>query len=50
MASVTDDHEGREREAPPALDDLGNAVDLDHALLEVQACGVDTAIDVHLDP
>ena len=32
---VSDHDEGREREAPAALDDLGDAVDLDHALLEL---------------
>jgi hypothetical protein len=32
---VADDHERGEREAPAALDDLGDAVDLDHALLEL---------------
>src|SRR5205823_8392429 len=32
------DHDQRgERKAPAALDDLGNAVDLDHALLELAA-------------
>ena len=37
FAFVADDHERGEREAPAALDDLGDAVDLDDALLEVQA-------------
>ena len=37
FAFVADDDERREREAPAALDDLGDAVDLDDALLEVQA-------------
>ena len=32
---VADDDERGEREAPAALDDLGDAVDLDHALLEL---------------
>jgi hypothetical protein len=32
---VADDDERREREPPSALDDLGDAVDLDHALLEL---------------
>src|SRR5207248_10929196 len=32
---VADHDERREREAPAALDDLGDAVDLDHALLEL---------------
>ena len=41
FAFVADDDERREREAPAALDDLGDAVDLDDALLEVQAGGVD---------
>ncbi len=38
---IADDDEGREGEAPAALDDLGDAVDLDDALLEIQAGGVD---------
>jgi hypothetical protein len=38
---VSDHDERGEREAPAALDDLGDAVDLDHALLEIQAGGVD---------
>ena len=41
FAFVADDHERGEREAPAALDDLGDAVDLDDALLEVEAGGVD---------
>ena len=41
VAFVADDHQRGEREAPTALDDLGDAVDLDHALLEIQAGGVD---------
>ena len=41
FAFVADDDERREREAPAALDDLGDAVDLDDALLEVQAGGAD---------
>jgi hypothetical protein len=32
---VADHDQRREREPPPALDDLGDAVDLDHALLEL---------------
>src|SRR5437762_525948 len=32
---VADHDQRREREAPAALDDLGDAVDLDHALLEL---------------
>jgi hypothetical protein len=32
---VADDDERREREPPAALHDLGDAVDLDHALLEL---------------
>src|SRR6266852_5184666 len=32
---VADDDERRERETPAALDDLGDAIDLDHALLEL---------------
>ena len=35
VALVADDDQRREREAPAALDHLGDAVDLDHALLEV---------------
>ena len=38
---VADDDERGEREAPAALDDLGDAVDLDDALLEVEAGGGD---------
>ncbi len=41
VAFVADDDERGEREAPAALDDLGDAVDLDDALLEIQAGGVD---------
>jgi hypothetical protein len=41
LAFVADHDERGEREAPAALDDLGHAVDLDHALLEVKACRVD---------
>ena len=41
VAFVADDDQRREREAPAALDDLGDAVDLDDALLEVQAGGAD---------
>ena len=47
---VADDDERREREAAAALDDLGDAVDLDDALLEVQAGGADGAIDGHAVP
>jgi len=32
---VADHDQGREREPPAALDHLGDAVDLDHALLEL---------------
>ena len=40
---VADDDERREREPPAALDDLGDAVDLDHALLELACiCVIDT--------
>ena len=35
LALVTNDDQRGEGEAAPALDDLGNAVDLNHALLEV---------------
>ena len=41
---VADHHERGEREAPPALDDLGDTVDLDDPLLEVQAGGIHGAI------
>ena len=34
---VAHDHEGREREAPAALDDLRDAVDLDDPLVELEA-------------
>jgi hypothetical protein len=44
VAFVADDHERGEREAPTALHDLGDAVDLDDALLEVQACGIHRSI------
>ncbi len=37
FALVTYDDKSGEREPPPALDDLGDAVDLDDPLLEVQA-------------
>ena len=37
--AVTDDHQGGEAEATTTLDDLGDAVDLDHALLEIEAPG-----------
>ena len=37
---VADDDERREREAPAALDDLRNAVDLDDALLQLARLGV----------
>ena len=40
VAFVADDDERREREAPAALDDLGHAVDLDHALLETRPAGL----------
>src|SRR5579884_1575861 len=43
---VADDDERREREPPAALDDLGDAVDLDHALLELAGLLV---IDSHLE-
>ena len=36
LSLVTHHHEGGEREAPAALDDLGDAVDLDDALLQVE--------------
>jgi hypothetical protein len=41
---VTHDHQGREREAPAALDDLGDAVDLDDPLLQVEADRRDDAV------
>jgi hypothetical protein len=36
---VADHHEGGKREAAAALDDLGDAVDLDHALLQLSRIG-----------
>ena len=36
---VADNDQRGEREAPAALDDLGDAVDLDDAFLEVEAGG-----------
>ena len=36
---VADDDQGGEREPPAALDDLGDAVDLDDAFLQVEAGG-----------
>jgi hypothetical protein len=36
-ALIADSDQGGEREAPAALDDLGDAIDLDHALLQVEA-------------
>ena len=39
--AVTDDDDRAEAEAPAALDDLGDAVDLDDALFERQLVGVD---------
>src|SRR5204862_1297737 len=44
VSFVADDDQGREGEAPAALDDLGHAVDLDHALLQIQTSGVDGSI------
>jgi hypothetical protein len=41
---VADDHERGEREPPAALDDLGDAVDLDDALLEVESGAGDGTI------
>ena len=41
FAFVADDDQRGEREAPAALDHLGDAVDLDDALLEIQAGGAD---------
>ena len=41
FAFVADDDQRREREATAALDDLGDAVDLDDPLLEIQAGGAD---------
>ena len=43
-ALVANHNQGREREAPASLDDLGHAVDLDHALLELAGLLV---IDCH---
>src|SRR5205823_7575845 len=44
---VADHDERREREAPAALDDLRDAVDLDHALLELARL---SCISGHLEP
>ena len=49
VALVADDDQRREREAASALDDLGDAVDLDDALLEVESGGADCSIDSHRD-
>src|SRR6185312_4427442 len=46
---VADDHEGREREAPAALDDLRDAVDLDDALLQIETAGVHRSVEVGSD-
>ena len=40
-AAVTDHHDRREAEAAAALDDLGDAVDLHHALRELEPVAVD---------
>src|SRR3954466_9285021 len=45
LALVAHDHEGREREPPAALDDLGDAVDLDDPLLQVEAGRADGPVD-----
>jgi hypothetical protein len=42
---VADRDQGGEREPPPALDHLGDAVDLDHPLLKVEPLRAD-ALDV----
>jgi hypothetical protein len=39
IALVADDDQRREREAPASLHDLGDAVDLDHAFLQVKSTG-----------
>ena len=45
---VADDDQRGEREAPAALDDLGDAVDLDDALLEIEAGWADwRSVDGH---
>ena len=41
LGLVTDDHERREREAAAALDDLGDAVDLDDPLLQLATVPLD---------
>jgi len=46
---VADDDERREREAPPALDDLRDPVDLDDALLELARLQLDVPLDLTLD-
>ena len=38
--AVADDNESRQTEAAAALDDLGNAVDVDHALLKLRNGGL----------
>src|SRR4029079_3700149 len=42
-------HERREREAPAALHDLGDTVDLDHALLELAGLLGEVALDLPFD-
>jgi hypothetical protein len=46
-ALVPHDDQCREREAPPALDHLGHAVDLDDALLELAAAGGRCPVPCH---
>ena len=38
--AVADDNESRQTETAAALDDLGNAVDVDHALLKLRNGGL----------
>src|SRR5687768_463520 len=44
--AVTDNDDRAEREAPAALDHLGNAVDLDDTLLERETGGIDPRHDL----
>ena len=46
---IADDDKRREREAPAALHDLGDAVDLDDALRQFEARAAHCSIDAHED-
>src|SRR4029453_17344333 len=39
--AVADDHQRREAEPPAALHHLGHAVDVDHAIAEIEVVGID---------